>query len=164
KPRAPGTVLRGAGGGRSSRGHSSPGTARSARSSLGCPQSARDAPARLRDRGTRRRSCRRARRGGRIGRRPRGPLPRRPDSGSRQSGTGGTMTEEPNFEESLAALEATVDALSRGDLPLDRALAVFEEGLGLYRRCHAILADSEQRVTKLIAAAEGLIEEPFPVE
>src|SRR2546422_996356 len=31
------------------------------------------------------------------------------------------MTEEPNFEESLAALEATVDALSRGDLPLDRA-------------------------------------------
>src|SRR5437867_8425548 len=75
-----------------------------------------------------------------------------------------TMTEEPNFEDSLAALEATVDALSRGDLPLDRALAVFEEGLGLYRRCHAILADSEQRVTKLIAAAEGLIEEPFPVE
>ncbi|TLZ82735.1 MAG: exodeoxyribonuclease VII small subunit, partial [Methanobacteriota archaeon] len=41
------------------------------------------------------------------------------------------MTEEPNFEDSLAALEATVDALSRGDLPLDRALAVFEEGLGL---------------------------------
>jgi len=74
------------------------------------------------------------------------------------------MTEEPNFEESLAALGATLDALSRGDLPLDRALAVFEEGLGLYRRCHAILAESEQRVTKLIAAAEGLIEEPFPVE
>src|SRR5256712_2959792 len=74
------------------------------------------------------------------------------------------MTEEPNFEESLAALEATVDALSRGDLPLDRALAVFEEGLGLYRPCHAILTDSEQRVTKLIAAAEGLIEEPFPGE
>src|SRR3989475_13157980 len=74
------------------------------------------------------------------------------------------MTEEPNFEESLAALEATVDALSRGDLPLDRALAVFEEGLGLYRRCHAIFADSEQRVTKLIAAAEGLIEEPVPAE
>src|SRR2546422_368487 len=59
---------------------------------------------------------------------------------------------------------APVDGLSRGALPLDRALAVFEEGLGLYRRCHAILADSEQRVTKLIAAAEGLIEEPFPVE
>src|SRR2546427_10625229 len=99
-----------------------------------------------------------------MGRPPRGPLPGRPDSGPRQPGPGGTRTEGPNFEEPLAALEATVDALPRGDLPLARALAVFEEGPGLYRRCHAILADSEQRVTKLIAAAEGLIEEPFPVE
>ena len=74
------------------------------------------------------------------------------------------MNEGPTFEESLAALEDKVDALSRGDLPLDRSLAVFEEGLVLYRRCHAILADSEQRVTKLVAAAEGLSEEPFLVE
>src|SRR5207245_3675595 len=127
-------------------------------------ESPRDAAARIRDCGEGGRPSRRARRRGRVGGCPRGSFPGWPDSGSRQSGTGGTMTEEPNFEESLAALEATVDALSRGDLPLDRALAVFEEGLGLYRRCHAILADSEQRVTKLIAAAEGLIEEPFPVE
>ena len=74
------------------------------------------------------------------------------------------MTKELTFEESLKLLEERVDALSRGDLPLDRALAIFEEGLALYRRCHAILADSEQRVTKLVALAEGLAEEPFPVE
>jgi exodeoxyribonuclease VII small subunit len=74
------------------------------------------------------------------------------------------MSEEPTFEETLAELEEKVDALSRGDLPLDRALAVFEEGLTLFRRCHSILADSEQRVTKLIATAEGLSEEPFAVE
>ena len=74
------------------------------------------------------------------------------------------MTKEPTFEESFQALEERVDALARGDLPLDQALAVFEEGLALYRRCHAILSDSEQRVTKLVAAAEGLTEEPFPVE
>jgi exodeoxyribonuclease VII small subunit len=74
------------------------------------------------------------------------------------------MTKEPTFEESLKLLEERVDALSRGDLPLDRALAIFEEGLALFRRCHAILADSEQRVTKLVAAAEGLTEEPFSVE
>lgn len=74
------------------------------------------------------------------------------------------MTEEPTFEDSLKLLEEKVDALSRGDLALDRALAVFEEGLVLYRRCHAILADSEQRVTKLVAAAEGLIEEPFSTD
>ena len=74
------------------------------------------------------------------------------------------MTKEPTFEESLKLLEERVDALSRGDLPLDRALAIFEEGLTLYRRCHAILADSEQRVTKLVAAAESFTEEPFPVD
>lgn len=71
------------------------------------------------------------------------------------------MTEAPTFEESLRLLEEKVEALSRGDLPLDRALAVFEEGLALFRRCHAILAESEQRVTKLVSAAEGLKEEPF---
>lgn len=74
------------------------------------------------------------------------------------------MTKELTFEESLKLLEERVDALSRGDLPLDRALAIFEEGLVMYRRCHAILTDSEQRVTKLVATAEGLTEEPFPVE
>ena len=74
------------------------------------------------------------------------------------------MTDEPTFEESMKALEEKVEALARGDLPLDQALAVFEDGLALFRRCHAILANSEQRVTKLVAAAEGLTEEPFLVE
>src|SRR2546425_10349952 len=164
EPRALGPVLRRARRRRAARGYAPTGSARRLRPPPRCPESPRDAAARLCDRGTGGRACHRARRGGRDRRCPCGPLPRRPGPGSRQPRTGGTMTEEPNFEDSLAALEATVDALSRGDLPLDRALAVFEEGLGLYRRCHANLADSEQRVTKLIAAAEGLIEEPFPVE
>jgi len=71
------------------------------------------------------------------------------------------MTEEASFEESIGSLEAKAEALSQGDLPLERALAVFEEGLALYRRCHAMLAEAEQRVTKLVATADGLTEEPF---
>jgi len=71
------------------------------------------------------------------------------------------MTDDPPFEDALAALESKVEALSRGDLSLDRALATFEEGLALYRRCHTMLAEAEQRVTKLVAATEGLTEEPF---
>lgn len=74
------------------------------------------------------------------------------------------MTEEFVFEETLAALEAKVEALSRGDVPLDRALATFEEGLVLYRRCHDILTRAEQRVTKLVASTEGFSEEPFRLE
>lgn len=74
------------------------------------------------------------------------------------------MNEEPSFEEALAALEAKVEELSRGDVPLDRALAAFEEGLALYRRCHELMAKAEQRVTKLVAATEGLSEEPLAVD
>ncbi len=74
------------------------------------------------------------------------------------------MTGELSFEDALTALEAKVEELSRGDVPLDRALAVFEEGLALYRRCHGLLAQAEQRVTKLVAATDGLKEEPLTIE
>jgi len=72
------------------------------------------------------------------------------------------MTER-SFEEALEALEAKVDELSRGDVPLDRALAAFEEGLALYRLCHELLTKAEQRVTKLVASTEGVSEEPLPI-
>ena len=74
------------------------------------------------------------------------------------------MMEELSFEDAIAALEAKVEELSRSDVPLDRALAAFEEGLALYRRCHDMLAKAEQRVTKLVAATDGLAEEPLPVD
>lgn len=74
------------------------------------------------------------------------------------------MTDPVSFEDALAALEAKVEELSRGDVPLDRAFAVFEEGLALYRQCHGMLAQAEQRVTKLVAATDGLKEEPLTLE
>lgn len=74
------------------------------------------------------------------------------------------MTEELSFEDALASLEAKVAELSRGDAPLGRALAAFEEGLALYRRCHATLAEAEQRVTRLVEAAGVLKEEPFAID
>jgi len=71
--------------------------------------------------------------------------------------------EDVSFEEALAALEAKVEELAHGDLPLDRALAAFEEGLALYRRCHDMLAHAEQRVARLVAATDGLSEESLPM-
>ncbi len=49
-------------------------------------------------------------------------------------------------------------------MPLEQALATFEEGLALYRKCHGMLAKAEQRVTKLVAATDGLKEEPLKLE
>ena len=40
-----------------------------------------------------------------------------------------------SFESSLEQLESIVDRLEEGDLPLEEALAAFEQGVALTRRC-----------------------------
>lgn len=69
------------------------------------------------------------------------------------------MSDPESFEAALVALEAKVEELARGDMPLERALAAFESGLALYRQCHEMLDRAEQRVTKLVATTDGLKEE-----
>ncbi len=60
------------------------------------------------------------------------------------------MAEEPSFEHALERLEAIVDRLEGGELPLEQALALFEEGVGLSRTLAARLGDAEQRVQVLV--------------
>jgi exodeoxyribonuclease VII small subunit len=60
----------------------------------------------------------------------------------------------PSFEESLAALEALVDQLEQGDLPLEEALATFERGVHLSRGCQKALDAAEQRVRILTESGE----------
>jgi len=61
-------------------------------------------------------------------------------------------TKERNlgFEDSLSALEKIVLQLESGDLPLERALELFEEGVGLARRCQAQLEEAERKVELLV--------------
>ena len=50
------------------------------------------------------------------------------------------MTESTlTFEQQLERLDAIVRQLERGDAPLDRSLALFEEGTALIRSCGALL-------------------------
>ena len=58
--------------------------------------------------------------------------------------------EAPDFEKSLQELEKLVGQLERGDLPLAQCLALFEQGVGLTRSCHAALAQAQQRVELLL--------------
>lgn len=75
--------------------------------------------------------------------------------------------EEVQFEEALKQLEAIVSRLEIGDLPLEEALSIFEEGVRLTKLCSARLSEAEQRVNILVRSAEsppgGLEERPFPV-
>ena len=61
---------------------------------------------------------------------------------------------KPNYEKSIAALEATITKMEQGDMPLEEALKCFEEGVRLSRECQQLLADAEQRVTLLTAEGE----------
>ena len=56
---------------------------------------------------------------------------------------------QPNFEQTLAELEALVARLESGELPLDQALAAFEQGVKLTRACQAALQAAQQKVQVL---------------
>lgn len=56
----------------------------------------------------------------------------------------------PDFEASLAELEAIVDKLEQGDLSLDDSLKQFERGVQLTRVCQAALRQAEQKVEILL--------------
>lgn len=68
---------------------------------------------------------------------------------------------EPRFEASLAALEAVVAKLESGELELEQALAAFEEGVALARRCSNRLEAAELRIQKLTDTAQGPVERDF---
>ncbi len=59
-----------------------------------------------------------------------------------------------NFEQSLGELEQRVVRLEHGELDLDEALRLFEEGVTLVRQCQEILDHAEARVTTLSGATE----------
>ena len=60
------------------------------------------------------------------------------------------MEETPSFEESFSRLQETIAALEQGGLPLDEAIARFEQGIQIATQCRAMLDDAELRVTRLV--------------
>ncbi len=66
-----------------------------------------------------------------------------------------TAKKSINLEKSLADLEALVGELENGDLPLDKAMKKFEEGIKLTRGCQAALKEAEQKVEILLKSAGG---------
>jgi exodeoxyribonuclease VII small subunit len=67
----------------------------------------------------------------------------------------------PNFEQSLAQLEALVARLESGDMPLDAALASFEQGVRLTRECQGALGAAQQKVQVLLQRGESISMEEF---
>lgn len=59
-------------------------------------------------------------------------------------------SEAPSFEASTERLGKIVEELERGDLPLERSLELFEEGVALARGAQAQLERAERRVEELL--------------
>ena len=77
------------------------------------------------------------------------------------------MTQKPvaemSFEEAMAALEAVVSQLERGDVALEQSIALYERGAQLKNHCEERLKDAEAKV-ELIRAAAGRATATTPAE
>lgn len=62
---------------------------------------------------------------------------------------------EKTFEASLNELEKIVSQLEDGDLPLEKSLKLFEDGIKLSRECRERLVKAERRIEMLVKDANG---------
>jgi exodeoxyribonuclease VII small subunit len=60
-----------------------------------------------------------------------------------------------SFEASLEALEQIVHQLENGDLPLEKSLELFEDGIRLSRQCQERLNQAERRIEILLRDNQG---------
>ena len=67
-----------------------------------------------------------------------------------------------SFEQAFEQLEAAVEELRDGQMPLESALSYYEEGMKLAQHCNELLEKAELRVQQLRVTNEGIqVLEPF---
>ncbi len=67
-----------------------------------------------------------------------------------------------SFEQAMEQLEKIVEELEAGDLPLEKAMQKFEEGMQLTKFCTRKLDDTEKKIDLLLRDKEGnVVEKPF---
>ena len=69
-----------------------------------------------------------------------------------------------SFEEAMEQLEAIVAKLESGDVPLEQAIELFQEGMRLSQLCGSKLEQVERKIEMLIETEQGLQRKPFAPE
>jgi exodeoxyribonuclease VII small subunit len=69
--------------------------------------------------------------------------------------------DEPTLEKRLRRLTEIVEALEADEVELDRALALFEEGIGHVQVAERLLAEAELKVEELVRRAGGTETRPL---
>jgi exodeoxyribonuclease VII small subunit len=100
--------------------------------------------------------CQRAARRARLPRRAL-TLPHTGGSVATHSSQGRLMSKKQaiDLEKALRDLEKLVEELESGDLPLEKAMKKFEDGIKLTRSCQTALKEAEQKVEILLKNAGG---------
>lgn len=66
------------------------------------------------------------------------------------------------FESALKKLEKIVEELDSGDLPLEKSLKKFEEGIELSKYCSKKLEETEAKINRLVKESnEKVVEGPI---
>jgi exodeoxyribonuclease VII small subunit len=69
------------------------------------------------------------------------------------------------FEQAIKQLEQIVQDLESGDMPLEKAIKKFEEGIQLSKFCTEKLDETEKRIAILIKDSDGKVSEmPFEAD
>ena len=70
------------------------------------------------------------------------------------------------FETAMKQLEKIVQDLETDDMPLEKAIKTFEEGIKISKYCSEKLDESEKRITLLMQESDGgkATEMPFETE
>ena len=59
------------------------------------------------------------------------------------------MKNELTYEQAITRLDEIVALLEKNEVPLDEALALFEEGTKLTKHCSEMLSQAKQRITEI---------------
>ena len=72
---------------------------------------------------------------------------------------------QKTFEQSMKHLERIVQELEDGDLPLEKAIKKFAEGIKLTKLCSEKLDETEKKISVLLKNSEGqMAEKPLVAE
>ncbi|MBO9473810.1 MULTISPECIES: exodeoxyribonuclease VII small subunit [unclassified Shimia] len=75
-----------------------------------------------------------------------------------------TPVQEMSFEAAMRELEQVVGQLERGDVELEKSIALYERGAALKARCEAKLKEAEEKVAAITLDGNGNPAGLTPVE
>ncbi|MEW9674575.1 exodeoxyribonuclease VII small subunit [Lentibacillus sp. L22] len=73
-----------------------------------------------------------------------------------------TTSEEISFEEAMLELEKIVERLEEGDVPLEKAISYYQDGMKLSKLCNDKLKQVQDQMTKIMN--EQGETEPFTIQ